>query len=285
MKIIQCLMWKLEDIEKHLEQFKGQGFTHVLTSPLEPTKETLGNAWWKLYQPIEWKLGNELGGKEELTRLVHKARSINLEIMVDVIISHVSNAGGGLLELIPHKNCPYDRELFRVETNIYDWDNRFELNFYNNHLPYLNHYKPEVADLANNFIDELEACGIRYIRLDSARHIPLEQEGCRFLSKVFDHRNIHVMSEVIFDNKDITEAYTKYGSSFTNMFNFICNNLVSSPLSHDDYLTLDSKVSDEEILKRYKNILESGRSVLYYCRPFENLWKCSEIKEINKKYK
>lgn len=278
------MMWRLKDIEAHLKDISKQGFTHILTSPLEPTKEDIRGNFWVLYQPIEWKLGNELGTKQDLKHLVEEAKKYDIEIMVDVIISHIGNEGGGVLELEPHHLCPYPRNLFRVKNNVYDWDSRFEMNFYNNHLPFLDHYKKDVATLANSYIDELEKCGIKYIRLDSGRHIPLPEEGCSFLDKVFKNRNIHVMSEVIFDTKEITQKYTRYGSSFTNMYNFEVPSLVSSPFSHDDALTFGGTITDNEILRRYEDILNRGRHILYYARPYETLWKSIEIKEINNRY-
>lgn len=283
-KIVQCFMWKLQDIECNLEEFKKQGFTHILTSPLEVLKEKLIDNWFVLYQPIEWKLGNELGGSKELTSLVSKSKEIGITIMVDVIISHVANKFGGHLELEPHSLVPYSKELYRIKNNISDFNNRFENTQFNNHLPFLNHYKKEVSELANKYIDELEKCGVEAIRLDSARHIPLREDGCRFLDDVFKNRNMYVMSEVIFDTEEMCKKYARYGSSFTNEYYFNCDDLVSSPLSHDDYLTFGDNKTDDDIIKRYEYILSINRDVLLYLKPYSEIWKRKEIKEINKKY-
>ena len=56
MKVIQLLNWKLESIEKELENIKEQGFDAIQINPMQPFKEEKTFHWWSSYQPLGFRV-------------------------------------------------------------------------------------------------------------------------------------------------------------------------------------------------------------------------------------
>ena len=51
MKVIQLLNWKLNTIEKELENIKNQGFDAIQINPMQPFKEEQQFHWWSFSPP------------------------------------------------------------------------------------------------------------------------------------------------------------------------------------------------------------------------------------------
>ena len=116
---------KILDIVNKLPQIKKQGFTAILTSALQPSKEEWNVDWHMRYQvnSIYGKdIGNLMGSKDDLKLLCNKAHEIGLNVYVDVVFTHFGNKGGmGLDELTPHESVD---EILR--NNPYYWKNKKE---------------------------------------------------------------------------------------------------------------------------------------------------------------
>ena len=102
MKILHLFQWRINDIIPELKIIKDQGFDAIQISPIQGTKDS-GMEWWKLYQPINLKIGNEqIGSKKDLINLIQEARKYNIRIIVDIVLRHV--AGDESYPLKPHRN-------------------------------------------------------------------------------------------------------------------------------------------------------------------------------------
>ena len=82
--ILHCFDWKLSDIQAEIPNIAKAGFTAVQTSPLHQ-KEPDGAAWYMLYQPYDYVIGNGLGGETELKALCAEAHKYGVKVIVDVL--------------------------------------------------------------------------------------------------------------------------------------------------------------------------------------------------------
>ena len=88
--ILHCFDWTYEQIKEELPNIAAAGFSAVQTSPAHP-REPAGAAWYMLYQPYDYKVGeNGLGTKEGLTALCSEAHQYGVKVIVDVVANHTN---------------------------------------------------------------------------------------------------------------------------------------------------------------------------------------------------
>ena len=83
-RIIDALEWSLRDIINAIPDIAEKGYTGVQTSPVQPHKEIMEqyrhDEWYKLFQPLGFSIGNDLGTKEDLIELCEVAHKYNVKI-------------------------------------------------------------------------------------------------------------------------------------------------------------------------------------------------------------
>lgn len=283
MKILHLFQWKINDIIPELKTIKEQGFDAIQISPIQGTKDS-GMEWWKLYQPINLKIGNEqIGSKKDLINLIQESRKFNLKIIIDIVLRHV--AGDESYPLKPHRNVdpellPYLAE--SIEAVNIDGD-RWQCTRRCTGMPMLNYDNPELQKLYKRFLDELIFIGVDGFRLDQLKHYALPEEGSNIMD-IFTQYNMY--GEAINCTKDILDKYSKYMKVLTEGRPSDITKLVAKFESHDDYLDtgLTKRMNDGMRLTEW-NILVNhlpGCDCLYYARPFETLWKTEDMRKINK---
>ena len=296
MKILHCFQWKLNDIRENLDEIKRQGFDMVLTSPLQPHKKTSYNEWYMLYQPEGFRVGNDIGSKEDLKRLCKDAKEKGLRIMVDIVCNHTANAGGGELSMVPSEEV--DKELvdnkyfWKPKKIITDWNDRWQLHNYSIGLPGLDTCNHDLQDIVVRYLDELIDCGVTGFRFDAARHIGLPSEGCDFFSRVLSNvkrQDLFCMGEVLNCSPWEIEQYSNINPMMkvlTNVGHGEHNKKVVFAESHDTFLNTDGNgytrhLTEDVVVKDYIELCKVYNNVLYYTRPFSNMWKDSRIKYAN----
>lgn len=283
MKILHLFQWKINDIIPELKTIKEQGFDAIQISPIQGTKDS-GMEWWKLYQPINLKIGNEqIGSKKDLINLIQEARKFNLKIIIDIVLRHV--AGDESYPLKPHRNVdpellPYLAE--PIEAVNIDGD-RWQCTRRCTGMPMLNYDDPELQKLYKRFLDELVFIGVDGFRLDQLKHYALPLEGSNIMD-IFTQYNMY--GEAINSSKELLDRYSKYMKVLTEGRPSDITKLVAKFESHDDYLDtgLTKRMNDGMRLTEW-NILVNhlpGCDCLYYARPFETLWKFEDMRKINK---
>lgn len=284
MKILHLFQWKINDIIPELKTIKEQSFDAIQISPIQGTKDS-GMEWWKLYQPINLKIGNEqVGSKKDLINLIQEGRKFNLKIIVDIVLRHV--AGDESYPLKPHRNVdpellPYLAE--PIEAVNIDSD-RWQCTRRCTGIPMLNYDNPELQKLYKRFLDELIFIGVDGFRLDQLKHYALPEEGSNIMD-IFTQYNMY--GEAINCTKDILDRYSKYMKVLTEGRPSDITKLVAKFESHDDYLDtgLTKRMNDGMRLTEW-NILVNhlpGCNCLYYARPFETLWKSEDMRKINRR--
>lgn len=283
MKILHLFQWRINDIIPELKTIKNQGFDAIQISPIQGTKDS-GMEWWKLYQPINLKIGNEqIGSKKDLINLIQEARKYNIRIIVDIVLRHV--AGDETYPLKPHRNV--DPELLPYLAEPIDAVNidndRWQCTRRCTGMPMLNYDDPNLMKLYRRFLDELVFIGVDGFRLDQLKHYALPEEGGKAL-ELFSRYNMY--GEALNCSKELLNKYSKYMKVLTEGRPSDITKLVAKFESHDDYLELGltKRMTDEMRLTEWDVLVNhlSGCDCLYYTRPFETLWKSEEMRKINK---
>lgn len=284
MKILHLFQWRINDIIPELKIIKEQGFDAIQISPIQGTKDS-GIEWWKLYQPINLKIGNEqIGSKKDLINLIQEARKFNLKIIVDIVLRHV--AGDESYPLKPHRNV--DPELLQYLAEPIDAVNidsdRWQCTRRCTGMPMLNYDNPELQKLYKRFLDELIFIGVDGFRLDQLKHYALPEEGSNIMD-IFTQYNMY--GEAINCTKELLDKYSKYMKVLTEGRPSDITKLVAKFESHDDYLDtgLTKRMNDGMRLTEWDILVNHlpGCDCLYYARPFETLWKSEDMRKINRR--
>ena len=284
MKILHLFQWRINDIIPELKTIKNQGFDAIQISPIQGTKDS-GMEWWKLYQPINLKIGNEqIGSKKDLINLIQEARKYNIRIIVDIVLRHV--AGDETYPLKPHRNV--DPELLPYLAEPIDAVNidndRWQCTRRCTGMPMLNYDDSNLMKLYRRFLDELVFIGVDGFRLDQLKHYALPEEGGKAL-ELFSRYNMY--GEALNCSKELLNKYSKYMKVLTEGRPSDITKLVAKFESHDDYLELGltKRMTDEMRLTEWDVLVNhlSGCDCLYYTRPFETLWKSEEMRKINRR--
>lgn len=283
-RVIHCFNWNLKYVEEQLIMIKEQGFTAIQLSPMQDHKK--GNEWWKRYQPTNFKIGNDLGSKEDLIRLCNKANSLGLKIIVDVVGNNVAGLDNG--KIYPHEDVKIPLEYFKPFKKVEGWEDRQDYITNSIGIPCLNTRLHEVQELIFNYIDELIECGVKGVRMDASKHIALPSEGSDFwinFKDRFSNKDMFNYGEVIFEKQNIIDEYTQYINVLTNMSHWDRNKIVTFAFSHDSDETFfyTKHMSDDMCINEYRIVCENFPNTVWYCRPFNNTWMDKRIREINLK--
>lgn len=313
MRIINLFDMKLKDIISIVPLIKEQGFDAIQVSPLQTTKdeeELDWDKWWILYQPIDFNISNKrIGSSLELRKLCNFAHKYGLYIIADIIVGHMAGRDNG--EVYP--NSKIDKEFVNNKNNwrsflyVDNWDDRYQVINRSMGLPGLNHNSVIVQDKIINMINNYIDLGVDGFRIDAAKSIGLEDEGCNFFNNITYNmkRNSNgelvkiVYGEVICSSNYLIDKYSKYMKVLTN-YNYVGynNNDAVIPFIEDKDNWYDPNISGlgwtnslstREIVRRYTDLTRIYDNTLFYPRiskdnnkKFEKAWLTDNIREANK---
>lgn len=293
MRIIHMFMWNLKDITKEVEYIKGQGFEAIQIPVLQPNKFGSDIPWWGQYQPIDFKIGNQFGTKQDLIDLCEKANKNGLKVIVDVVCNHVASVDSG--EVIPHQfvseKLQNNSNFWKVSDRIFNWNDRNEVITKSLGLPSLKLANLELQDIIIAFLNEMIDCGVRGFRFDAGKNISMPHEdGNTFWTRVLGSLNkkdeLFNYTEVIYCDKNIIDGYCRYINVLTDSFGSDKNKLVtfidSHDLEHEFHVT--SKYTNNDIIREYNVLCQNYPNTLFYVRSFNDCWKSREILDIHKRY-
>lgn len=292
--IIHMLTWRIRDIINELPNITTQGFTAIQISPIQPTKDN-GYEWWKLYQPLDFTIGNsQIGTKADLIELCTKANLLGIKIIVDVVLRHTAGKDTG--ELYPHNNVNpiilNNKSFWGEFRNISDHNNRWENNNLCEGVPVLNYNNEDLQNIYLSFLNDLVDCGVAGFRIDMGKHFSLPCEGGTFWTRVikpFVDKGLYIYSECIDLNDYFLKEYMNYTNVITNYYESIDESKeVRYIESHDTNLSFHDteSMSDDDLVNGWEELSKGGNySVLFFCRLWSNLWKDSRIKDINLTYR
>lgn len=183
--ILHAWDWRFKDIKSNLKQIAKAGYTSVQVSPVQPNKD--GNFdtnydWWKLYQPIDFEIGNVLGTKEEFKDMCMEAHRYGIKIIVDVVTNHLANENGNgnhakwdrnhnIPSYIRENDSFWQDESFGAFNN--DDNDRTSMTQGAIGMPGLNTANKQLQEIIINFLNEMQDLGADGFRFDAAKHIGL----------------------------------------------------------------------------------------------------------------
>ena len=275
--------WGLGSIIPMIPTVKEQGFDAIQISPIQGTKDS-GMEWWKLYQPINLKIGNtQIGTKEQLRELCAVANQYGIKIIVDVVLRHV--AGDPQNPLAPHKDVdpellPY---LCKEQIPCNNYNDRWQCTHRCTGMPMLDYENTEYIVKVLFFLDELEDCGVWGFRLDQLKHyeLPSEGKGGIFIKMLTMYK---FYGECFFCDQWVLDEYSRYMKVLTDGRPSDISRLVAKFETHDDFLEFKAtnRMTDHMRLVEWDVLVNHcGYDSLYYARPFEDLWMSKEMKDIN----
>ena len=312
MTILHAWNWKLNDIKTRLKQIKKAGYGAIQTSPMQPhvdgangAKYDTQNNWWKLYQPLGFKVATEneniLGTKSDLSSLCEEAEKEGLKIIVDIVSNHLAGDGNGYNSQV-YKRYPLhtygktnDNSIQAVVQGHIDLP---DLDTSNSEL------QTDVLSMMKEYID----CGVSGFRFDAAKHIETPDDGewaSNYWPFILDGTTTYAISKGKEKPYYYGEILTTCGegrsfSSYTKMMSVVdskqgenvadavMNNDISliskryntgqSPdklvlwsESHDTYANIGGHTREASIDKINKGyVIQASRkdaAVLYYARP------------------
>lgn len=296
-KILHLFMWRIEDIIKNLDKIKSSGWTAILITPVQPSKEEWNNLWYMRYQVTGLSIGNRYGTKEELQELCYRAHMKGIKIYVDVIITHYANAGGGDKQLEIHERVDINlvnNPFFWRERKCINYDDRYSVTHHCNMLPAVRTDNFQYQNLVINFFNELIDVGVDGIRIDSAKMIATPGEfgeNNLFFKRVFEEikKPLYAFGEVIFESKELIEKYQKYIDVLTEFnkdsYSLNKDKMIVFIESHDSFLDdlvgYTSDWKNEKILNNYQFLAKDFQKVLFYVRPMDNTWASDRMGWIN----
>ena len=292
MRIIQMFHYKFKEIIALLPKIKEQGFDYIQTSPCSGTKEDT-REWkdfWIQYQPINLKIGNsQVGTKDELIELCDKANEYGIGIIVDVVFRHVASDNYNYMK--PHESVDDILLPFILDRpRLINDSNRYDIVHNNTGMPMLDYENEEYQRIVIKYLEDLLSCGVSKFRLDQYKHYSLPNEFnegsfvknvmCRYCKDMW-------IGEVLFEeDKQLFNEFTKY--AYVHSMNGLDNNdrIVRAVENHDTYLNNDGigytrRLNDETIITEYGYLCGYAKHTMFYCRPFNNSWMDTRIKEAN----
>lgn len=301
--ILHCFNWKLSDITAALPKIAEAGFTSVQTSPVQP--HDASGTWYWLYQPLEFKVGNDYCTEDELKTLCSTADNYGIKVIVDVVANHLAGwANGTWKDYIQSdlKDAQYFHNTeYNTDANNIDWGNRWQVTHCNIGMPDLNSEHSYVQQVVAGFVNQLKNDGVDGIRWDAAKHIGLPSEDCNFWPAV-TKAGLYNYGEILdgpinSGGDDKMKEYTNYigvtddnycgeitGSMRDGSLNIPSNSgkwlnrgvpankLVLWAESHDTYCNngWTNGLSENVIDRSYAvSAARAGSQALYLSRPFE----------------
>ena len=221
--ILHAWNWSFNQVKEHIEEIAECGYGSVQVSPIQPNKSSPmkdTSQWWKLYQPINFTIGNDLGTAEEFKAMCDEAHKYGVKIIVDVVSNHLANKTNGYdkSEEIPdyiRNNSNYWHSSSIGKAND---SSRYQMTQGNIGMPDLNTGNTEIQNMVIKFLNDAQDLGADGFRFDAAKHIELPTDGniaSDFWPRVIDaikskDSNSFVYGEILGTAGTSIENYTKY---------------------------------------------------------------------------
>ncbi len=186
--ILHVWNWSMNNISNNLQNIKDAGFKTIQISPMQQQKDYYGGdsvsyGWWKLYQPLGFSVAtkdNCIGTKSELTSMCAKARSMGIDVIVDIVSNHLaggskSSLNSGVKNLEPDI---YNNNLIHsIGKDANDNDLQSIVQGTIGDMPDLQTEKSTVQNRVLSLLKEYIDCGVNGFRFDAAKHIETPDDG------------------------------------------------------------------------------------------------------------
>lgn len=235
--ILHAWDWRFKDIKNNLKQIAKAGYTSVQVSPVQPNKDGNFNTnydWWKLYQPLDFKIGNVLGSKEEFKEMCIEAHKYGIKIIVDVVTNHLANENGNgnhakwdrnhnIPSYLRENDSFWQDESFGAFNN--DDNDRTSMTQGAIGMPGLNTANKQLQEIIINFLNEVQDLGADGFRFDAAKHIglPTDEISNDYWPTIINgiknkKANTFVYGEILNECATDIQNYSKYMKVTDNVY-------------------------------------------------------------------
>jgi len=155
--IVHMFNETLTDITNKMEQLSILGIECIQISPIQECREIIGNTllikkglrnepdikpWWLSYQPLSYKIGNNMyGSLDDLRKLIETAHRLNIKVIADIVINHITadidlewKEWSEFLSICNRFKPGIDSTGFSIDINFYDM---IQHNCYTNYDEFL----------------------------------------------------------------------------------------------------------------------------------------------------
>ena len=288
-KILHPFRWQLVDVLNALPKIKEQGFNAIQLTPVQECLD--GWEWWKVYQPLSYKIGNQYGSEEDLKVLCYASETYGIDIFVDVLFHNVASLDG--TDVHPDVAPELAKHVLDVPPCT-NYEDRYQTTHLSVGLPMVDYWNTDVRNMQFDFLKKLRNYGVKGFRIDQAKHFATVDEGCNYFTVVyipFKDKGSFIYGEVLNAPADVIDMYSKTMYVLTEWIKGSDKNkLVTFVESHDEYYGIKNKqyLTKELILERWNELVNNQEvHSLFFVRPMEdekglsNLWASEEVKQIN----
>lgn len=186
--ILHAWNWYFKDVTENMKDIAEAGYTSVQVSPVQGEKKDQGlpssAKWWALYQPVNFKIGNILGTREEFIEMCNTAHEYGVKIIVDVVSNHLANkADDDIYTISPQVDAELreNPDFWHHIDEVVDDSCRFNMTQKSLGMPDLNTGNKRLQKIIVNFLNDCQECGADGFRFDAAKHIELPDDppSCR----------------------------------------------------------------------------------------------------------
>ncbi|MBO6574223.1 MAG: alpha-amylase family protein [Rhodothermales bacterium] len=192
--VVHLFEWRWDDIADECEDVLGPaGYSAVQVSPPSENHVVGTRPWWERYQPVSYQLETRSGSREDFADMVRRCDDAGVDIMVDAVINHTTDgdlehpsmeftARGTAGTEFSSYNFPglYTPEDFHDcgltdNNDIHDFNDREQVeNCELVDLADLDTASPKVRSTLAAYLADLQALGVKALRVDAARHMAAE---------------------------------------------------------------------------------------------------------------
>ena len=251
--ILHCWNWSFDMIKNEIPDIAAAGFSAIQTSPVQMNKDGVNGLgggtedWWKLYQPVNFEIGNALGTREQFKAMCEVAHANGIKVVVDVVANHLANVNGEQPEYnIPSERSPQIPDYIRNNDEYWHNDtiggshdkNRYNMTRGHVGMPDLNTASTGLQDIFIGFLNDAQDCGADGFRFDTAKHIETPSDGdfsSQFWPRIVDgakkkDANVFIYGEILNTagpgNYDDVKKYTPYIKVTNNLYGHTVQNSV-----------------------------------------------------------
>jgi alpha-amylase len=186
---MQMFEWNWVSLKSECTNVLGpEGIDWILVSP--PQESIQGRQWWVNYQPVSYKIENNLGTKAQFSDMVNACNAAGVEVIVDAVINHMAAAGGqgtgtagssfgpydfpavGYTSADFHATLPSNDPNYCAPGTSIDYNNQFSITHCE--LLGLNDLATEKSTVRAKidvYLNDLLSLGVSGFRIDAARHM------------------------------------------------------------------------------------------------------------------
>lgn len=173
--------WTWDDIAKECEDWLGpKGFTAVLVSP--PNEHSVGESWYKRYQPVSYNLTSRSGTKEQFVSMVQRCKAVGVGVYADAVFNHCApmsgtGVGGSVYgsrtyPLFGPKDFHYQGNNTSTNCGVNNYNDLHNVHYCDlQGMPDLCTSCPHVQETVAAYINHMAELGVAGFRVDAAKHM------------------------------------------------------------------------------------------------------------------